>query len=175
MEVLKDFGIQPVLIAGQVVNFLILLFILKKIFFKPIVDHLEKRKKMIEEGIRNAENAKEIIERAKKEYQEKIQEAKEEFNKILEDAKNQANQITADAQLKAQKNVEAILQEAREKIAQDRVSLENEVKKDMVRLIAIGVEKVTKGLITKEASEEYAKLSLSELYKHEQKISQPSS
>ncbi|MCS7092198.1 MAG: F0F1 ATP synthase subunit B [Patescibacteria group bacterium] len=171
MEIFKDFGVEPVLILGQIVNFLILLFILKKIFFKPILNHLEKRRKIIEEGLRNAQEAQKIIEKAKKEYQETISKAKAEFNQILEDARIQANKITYDAQLKAQKNVEAMLQEAREKIAQDRINLENEVKKDMVRLVAIAVEKVTKGLITRKQSEEYTRSSLLELYQHEQKTS----
>ena len=49
MEIIKQFGINPILLAAQVVNFIVLLFIFKKLLYKPILKVLDERKKKIEE------------------------------------------------------------------------------------------------------------------------------
>ena len=67
MEFLKEFGIQPTLLIAQIVNFLIILFILKKFFYKPIIKLLDDRKKKIEESLKNAE----LIEERLKQTEEK--------------------------------------------------------------------------------------------------------
>ena len=55
MDILNQFGVQPILLAAQVVNFLILLFILKKFLYGPILKVLDSRKKTIEQSLKNAE------------------------------------------------------------------------------------------------------------------------
>ena len=55
MEIIRNFGIQPVLLLAQIVNFLIILYLLQKFFYKPIVKLLEQRKKRIEESLKNAD------------------------------------------------------------------------------------------------------------------------
>jgi len=52
MEILKEFGIQPTLLLAQIVNFLIILFVLKKFFYKPIIKVLDARKKRIEVSLK---------------------------------------------------------------------------------------------------------------------------
>ena len=47
MDFLNDFGVKPVLLAAQAVNFFILLFILKRFLYKPILGMLEKRKMIL--------------------------------------------------------------------------------------------------------------------------------
>ncbi|MBU2632677.1 F0F1 ATP synthase subunit B, partial [Patescibacteria group bacterium] len=49
MEIVKQFGLDPVLLVAQIVNFLILLFILKKLLYKPVLELLKKREDTIKE------------------------------------------------------------------------------------------------------------------------------
>jgi F-type H+-transporting ATPase subunit b len=44
-------GIDPKLLLAQLVNFTIIMLLLKKFLYKPILDMLEKRKKEIAEGV----------------------------------------------------------------------------------------------------------------------------
>ena len=65
MEILENFGVNPVLLAAQIVNFIIVLFILKKFLYKPILDLLKKRQFTIKEGLKQAEaTAKEAAAKA---------------------------------------------------------------------------------------------------------------
>ena len=53
-KILSDFGVQPILLLAQIVNFLILLILLKKFLYKPILQVLEKRKETIDEATKQA-------------------------------------------------------------------------------------------------------------------------
>ena len=54
------------LLAAQIVNFLIVLFILRKFLYKPILDALKKRKDKISDGIRESEEARIRLEKITK-------------------------------------------------------------------------------------------------------------
>jgi len=49
---MEKLGIEPTLLLAQILNFLIIAFVLTKILYKPILQLLDKRKKTIEEGLR---------------------------------------------------------------------------------------------------------------------------
>jgi len=65
MEVFKNFGIQPTLLFGQIVNFVIILFLLRKFFYGKIVDMLELRRNKIEESLKNAQLIEENLQKTK--------------------------------------------------------------------------------------------------------------
>ena len=44
---MEKLGIEPVLLAAQIVNFLVILVVLQKLLYKPILGMLEKRKREI--------------------------------------------------------------------------------------------------------------------------------
>src|SRR3989344_8342526 len=90
MEIIKNFGVDPVLLVAQIVNFLVILFILKKYLYKPILDILNKRQNAVEEGIRNAEDARIKLEKAVIEEKNILKEAQAAAKKIIEDARDDA-------------------------------------------------------------------------------------
>src|SRR3989344_4706705 len=106
MEILNQFGINPILLAAQVVNFLILLFILKKFLYKPILKVLEARKQKIEESLKNAEEIErklllteeekeKILAKTSLEAQKILDETKKEIEVMKEEGKVQATEIAA--------------------------------------------------------------------------------
>ena len=64
MEFIKDLGFNPLLLGGQIVNFLIIYFLLKRFAYKPILGLLKKREEDIKTGIKNAEEGKLVLEKA---------------------------------------------------------------------------------------------------------------
>lgn len=142
MEILKNFGIQPVLLLAQIVNFLIILFVLKKFFYKPIVRALENRKKRIEESLANAQ----VIE-------EKLQKTDEKTNQILESARNNAQALIAQARDEAQRIadqataegrqiIEAAKIEAKAQMEIERRQLEKQLERQTTGLVVAVVKKV---------------------------------
>lgn len=74
----------------QIINFLILVIIFKKKFFKPMGEFLEKRKDMIKSEVEAAQLDKEAAKNTKEKAEESLKEAKSEANKILVDAERKA-------------------------------------------------------------------------------------
>lgn len=85
----------------QIINFLILVFIFKRYFFKPMGKFLEKRQEIIANDLETARKDKEASELAKKEAEDELKTAKKESNELL---------ITAEK--KAEDRKETILKEA---------------------------------------------------------------
>ena len=142
MDILNQFGINPILLAAQVVNFFILLLILKKLLYNPILKVLETRKKKIEESLKNAqeielklqateEQSEKIIEKTLKQSQQILDETKEASSQMLDEAKNTAAEIITKA------NEQAIeLKKA------EYIKLEQEVKENAASLVSLVFEKV---------------------------------
>jgi F-type H+-transporting ATPase subunit b len=155
MEILNNFGVQPVLLLAQIVNFTIVFFVLKKVLFQPIVLHLEKRKKKIEEGVVNAQKAMELIEKADEEYKKRIAAAEVEFGKIVLDAKNEAKELLVKAEAKTKKDIEKMIIDARGKMEEERQELRSEVKKEFAQLLTIGMTQISKEIFTEEKDKKY--------------------
>ena len=150
MEILNQFGVQPILLAAQVVNFLLVLLILKKFLYKPLLKVLDERRKKIEDSLKNSEEierrlneitekeAKAIL-RAGKEGQKMIQEAGAIAAEIIEGAKKTQAQILSKA-----------IEDSKKFIVQQQVLLMNQVKDNLSGIVLIGLEKVLGRKVTKE-------------------------
>lgn len=149
MRFFQEFGVQPLLLAGQIVNFLILLFVLKRIFYKPILDHLEKRRQKIKKGIEQAAAADKILEQAQTEYINRIAKAKKEAEQIATDAELQAQKIIAEAHDRARQEMRDAIQEAEEKIKNQKQKMKEEVREELAEIVSIALERIAGDIIGK--------------------------
>lgn len=143
MDILNEFGINPLLLAAQVVNFLILLWILNKFLYKPVMKVLEERRKRIEDSLNNAQEIEKRLEETNVKADEILAKASSEGQKIIDDAKSQANQIVEDAKVQAEIVSQKILAGARVQIEVERENMRWELQKELSRLVVLIVQKVT--------------------------------
>ena len=141
-KILSDFGVQPVLLLAQIVNFLVLLFILQKLLYKPILKVLEDRKRKIEESIANAEKIQKELEDTEARREKVINEAIDEGKKIITEATTSANQIVADAHSKAKTDMDAMMEQGAQMIAGEKDKMKSEVKSEVAGMIQMSLEKV---------------------------------
>lgn len=141
-KILSDFGVQPILLLAQVVNFLVLLFILKKLLYKPILKVLEERKRKIEESLSNAEKIQKELEETEAKSQQILDRAIEEGKTVIAEANVAANQIHTDAQVKSKANTEAMMEQAMVMIAGEKEKMKSEVKSEVATMIEMSLEKV---------------------------------
>lgn len=89
------------------INFFVLLFLLKKFLYKPIMGMLDSRKAEVEDNLNAAQVAKDEAARLKDEYAASIANARHEAQEILAQATQMGEQakddIVAGARLEAQK------------------------------------------------------------------------
>ena len=98
------FVVSPGLYIWSLVIFLLVLLILKKYAWKPLLDFLDQREKEISDSLAMAESAKADLEKVK-----------EESEKILNEAKNQGKSIVSDRKQKAEDSANKILNDAKAK------------------------------------------------------------
>jgi len=112
MEALASLGIDWKLLIAQAVNFLILLFILKILLYKPIIKLLDERKTKIEKGLADAEKSTKNLEKAELDAEKIREKAYKESNEILENAKSEANDEAKTIVKKAEKQADEIRKHA---------------------------------------------------------------
>jgi F-type H+-transporting ATPase subunit b len=101
------------LIFWTTVSFLILLFLLRKFAWKPILSSISERELSIEDALQKAESAKEEMTRLTSENEELLKQARAERDLILREAKHVKDQIIGEAKDAAQKEGARMIEKAR--------------------------------------------------------------
>jgi F-type H+-transporting ATPase subunit b len=141
-KILNDFGVQPILLLAQIVNFLVLLFILQKLLYKPILKVLEERKRKIEESLTNAEKIQKELEETEVKSTQIIEKAVEEGKKIVAEAQLQSNVLRQESQEQTKKEMEDLMAQGMQMIAGEKEKMKSEVKSEVATMIQMSMEKV---------------------------------
>lgn len=142
MEIIRDFGIQPILLLAQIVNFAILLFILNKLIYKPILKILEERKERIKNSEKLAEEIEKRFALLTKEQEKILNQAKAEANKIISEAKSEAQLLSEQIKEEAKETAEIIMKRNHQLIESEKQKMVKEAKRDIVDLAILITEKV---------------------------------
>lgn len=153
MEILNNFGIDPKLLGAQIVNFLIVLYLLRRFLYKPILDNLEKRKTLIKEGLDKTEEARIRLEKAEEQERQILQAAQAQAEKILEDAKKESLEVLQKTEEDARIKVENMLIQAREQIAFETKTAEKKLGLEVSRLAIDFLQNGVKNLFSKKEQE----------------------
>lgn len=142
MEILKNFGIQPTLLLAQIVNFTIILFVLKKFFYKPITKVLDDRKKRIEESLKNADEIEARLKKTEEKTAQILENARSQSQNIIAGANKEAERMYETASLEARKLTEEAVAKAGEQIEKQRHQMQKSLERETLSLVAEVVKKV---------------------------------
>lgn len=152
-------------LIAQVINFLILVWLLKRYLYKPILTAVDEREKKIKDQLEDAksekENAKkeqdefnkknETFEQQKKELMEKtIAETNEERKKLLENARKEANELSSKIEEESKKSQQNLNQEIALKTEQEVFAI---TKKALIDLASSNIEEQTINVFIKRLKE----------------------
>lgn len=153
MEILNQFGINPVLLAAQVVNFLVLLLILKKFMYKPLLKVLQERKQKIADSLKNAEEIERKLLETEEEKDKIIVKASKDAQKIVEDTKKEMEALKQELQQAAQEQAEQIIKRGEEAARAEAEKMQQEIMARVAEVVAVGMEKVTGRVLNKSQKE----------------------
>ncbi len=142
LETLGKVGFEWRMGLFSLINFLIVFWILKKLFFSTVTDTINQREKKIKEGIENFQKAKTELEMAEKNAREIIESAKKEASEIIEAAHQDGKEYAQQMKDKTKEDVAQLIAEAKESIAKQKAELTDEVKKDAAKLVIAVARKV---------------------------------
>src|SRR4051795_8901942 len=116
---------------GELLAFLVILFILARFVIPPINRAMTSRQEAIRKEFANLEEAQDDARKAEKQYKDQLADARHEAAKIREDAREQGAAIIAEMRKQAQQESERILKHTRAQLEAERSqavqSLRNEV------------------------------------------------
>ncbi|MES2429182.1 MAG: F0F1 ATP synthase subunit B [Bacteroidota bacterium] len=132
------------LVFWTTISFLILLFILGKFAWKPILGAISERERFIEDALLKAEAAKEEMARLTNENEALLKQARAERDVILHDAKKLKDQIVSDAKEAAHTEGARMIEMARVEINNQKAIAMADVKNQVASLSLEIAEKVLK-------------------------------
>jgi F-type H+-transporting ATPase subunit b len=147
---------DPGLIIWTTIIFTLLLIVLKKFAWKPILSAVDERNNSIKEALISADKAKEEMALLNADNERVLSEARKQRDKLLKEARDVKEEIINDAKHKANNEAEKILLTAKEQIASEKMKAITELKNSVAVLSIDIAEKIIKReLIEKESQEEF--------------------
>lgn len=157
LEILGKIGFDWQVALANFVNFLIILFVLKKYAFGPIKKVIQERQNKINQGLENARKAETELMMAGIKKEEIIKDAREEAMMfMIETAKNR-NEIIEKAKVKAIEEAGKILAEANKNKEEEFQKMQKEIREQGIGLVLNSAEKLLKEKIDREKNEKYVK------------------
>lgn len=122
------------LIFWMTISFIVLLIILGKYAWKPILKALENRENSIQKSLDEAKNAREEMAKSTSQNEQILKEARMEREAILKEAREIKDKIINDAKDAATAESNKIIQSAKETINAERISAINQIKSEVADL-----------------------------------------
>lgn len=126
------------------IAFLVVVFVLAKFAWKPILKSIKAREESIEEALEAAEAAKEQMRDLKASNEELLTEARQERESIIKSAREAKDKMIAEAKEKAKAEGEKMIQNAESAIRAEKASAVNELKSLVGELSIEIAEKILK-------------------------------
>ncbi|MFZ6019021.1 MAG: hypothetical protein ACOYXO_05355 [Chloroflexota bacterium] len=120
-------------IIAQIINFLILMLLLRRFLYAPIVNAMEQRERMIKERIQHAERIQQEAERERQRYLSLNQELNEHFESKKKQAEEEAQLWRKEALQRARAEVEKTLEEWHKSVSREMDSFRLELRRFAVQ------------------------------------------
>jgi F-type H+-transporting ATPase subunit b len=141
-ELVKTFHIDASLLLAQFINFAIVLLVLYRFAYKPILKTLNDRTGKIEKGLKDAEDAQNKLAEMEKREKEVLAKAREEGQKIIATAETTARKNKEELLAEAKTQSDKILAEASKKIEEEKSKMIVEIKSEVAGLVVAATEKI---------------------------------
>ena len=135
---------EPGLIFWTAITFILVMLILKKIAWGPILTALQDREKGIQSSIDRAHQAKDESEAILRKNRELLSKADAEADRILREGKDYAEKLRADITEKAQSEAKKMIASAKDEIEQEKRRALDVLRNEVADLAVKGAEKIIK-------------------------------
>jgi F-type H+-transporting ATPase subunit b len=166
MGIIQKFGLDTRLFSFQLINFLVLAFILKKFLYPPLKKMLDERKNKIEQSLEDAKNAKIFLENAGAEGKKILAIAKSDADKLTASSKISISQAQEKANLEAKQRSEQILDDAKRKAQEEFEKMNKQIGKISIDVSGKVISKVLSDLFTDDEKQKLMTRALEKIDEH---------
>ncbi|MEI8143109.1 MAG: F0F1 ATP synthase subunit B [Candidatus Berkelbacteria bacterium] len=160
---MESLGIDIKLLIAQAVNFLIVMFLLWKFAYNPVLKMLDERKSKIEKGLSDAKASEESLGLAEKKAKEIKNEALSSAADIIKEARTAASAELAAQLAKANEMSARIIENATKEATTLKSKVLTEAKKEISGLIVASLDKIVGDKLTTVQKEKLAEKRLQEI------------
>ncbi len=130
------------LLAWTVITFVLLLVVLKKVAWGPILTALEDRESEIKSALDSAKLAREEAEKVSQDYEEKVQKAQHEAQQIVAEGKAAGERMKADIEASAKAKADEMIVKAKEQIDAERTKAIQDIQSVVVDISLSAASKI---------------------------------
>ena len=134
----------------QTIVFLVLLFLMAKFAWKPILNSVRNREQSINDALASAENARKEMQNLKSDNEQLMKEARAERDAILREARELKEKTIADASEEAKVKADKIVADAKRSIELEKQSAMAELKNQVAELSVEIAEKIVRKELSSE-------------------------
>ena len=141
-DVLTTLGINGRDFVWHTINFLVLIGLLTKFLYKPVLGMLDERTRRIEESLAAAERAQAGVAQADRERDELLTTTRREIQEMMTTAQQVAERIQSEARTSAQAESLRIIETARQEAEAERAQAMAELRREVASLAVQAAERI---------------------------------
>ena len=130
-EIFEKLGLDYKLIIAQIVNFVLLLVILQRLAYKPVLKMLKDRTDKIDKSLRQAKKIEEELKNTEEIKLAEIKKAKEESQEIIKEAYETSEKRSQESIEKTKAKTQEIVEKAKQEIKTEKENSIQEAKKEI--------------------------------------------
>jgi len=142
--------VDPGLFIWTMITFLVLLFLLSKFAWRPLLAALDRRNQLIAKAVDDAEKTRQELERVKQESAQILQQARVEADGIVTRTRSDANQLREELRQQARTEAEAITAKAGREIEFETRRAVEQVRREAVDLSVAIASKLLRRNVSRE-------------------------
>jgi F-type H+-transporting ATPase subunit b len=127
---------------ANLVNFAILLYLMKRFLYKPALAYLDRRREQIASRMEAARQSEERAEQLARQREQELSVAREQSHRTLEDARARAEETVNEAKGTARQEGERIIAEAQRQIEQEREQMKEDLRRSYAEIAVLGASRV---------------------------------
>ena len=154
---------DPGLYIWTIVTFLILLGLLARFAWRPLLDALEQRQEVIRKSLDDARQARHELEQVKTEAARLLSEARAEANGIVSRTRSDAAAFAEELRVKARADADALVKRAEKQIEMQTSRAMENIRRETVELSVAIASKILRRDISKEDNERLMNETLKEM------------
>jgi F-type H+-transporting ATPase subunit b len=145
--------VDPGLFIWTIVTFLILVFLLRRFAWGPLLAALDRRQQTIAAAVEDARKTKEELERVQRESTQMLNESRREAEAILSRARSDAERFREDLRTKAAAEAATITRNAERQIQQETARAIGQLRQEAIDLSVAIASKLLRRTVTREDNE----------------------
>jgi F-type H+-transporting ATPase subunit b len=159
---------DPGLFIWTIATFLVLLFLLAKFAWKPLLQALDSRQASIQKSLDDADQAKRELERLQQQSEQIILQARVTAESIVEQSRSDAENVREELKLKAKEEAESILRNAQRQIETQTRQAVRDIRNEVADMAVLIASKVLERNVSKEDNDRLIDEALKQMHASKQ-------